>query len=492
MKITIISPYEDLMSFATRNISAYLKEKNHEVKILFLPIEDDNPFAFNKTYSDELLTQIKSFCEKSDMIAISLMTIHFEHVKKITKTLKSKKIILGGIHPTLFPEECLKHANIVCVGEGEEAITELADNPERTDIKNLIFNKNGKIIKNEVRHFNIDFSKFPNPDYDIETHYISSNDEIIPLTVEEIEKRMWIERGQKKYCVITTKGCPGTCTFCSNSKLMEIYKGKGSYIRKRSISAVIKELERAKKLFPFIQRIGIMDETFFVRSLEEVKEFCKEYKEKIGLPLTVDVSPMTYSEEKYKLLVEAGVIGVQMGVQTGSETFRYETFKRYHTNAQVINTVDSIKRCSNDLEFCHVHFLTHNPLESNEDFVKTIKLALDLPNKFFIGRFPIKFFPGLEITKIAESRGIEVKEVTSYKDVRQFSETNYLNHLFMLLSSVKNRNIIKPYKVTKARFLIDFMLKPCVVTFFDRPIFLKPAGYLMTCYMRAFWNKKDT
>ena len=50
---------------------------------------------------------------------------------QITQFLKKKlkkeiPIVWGGIHPTLFPQDCIKYVNIVCVGDGEDAVLDLA------------------------------------------------------------------------------------------------------------------------------------------------------------------------------------------------------------------------------------------------------------------------------------------------------------------------------------------------------------------------------
>jgi radical SAM superfamily enzyme YgiQ (UPF0313 family) len=64
-------------------------------------------------------------------------------------------IVWGGIHPTIRPEESLDHADMVCIGEGEETIVELADKIQNKqyyyDIKGMGFNNKGKKIVNGLR-----------------------------------------------------------------------------------------------------------------------------------------------------------------------------------------------------------------------------------------------------------------------------------------------------------------------------------------------------
>ncbi len=89
----------------------------------------------------------------------------------------------GGTHATVRPKECLKHADMVCVGESEEALMEFSrkfNNKENIyDIKGMGFNKNGEIIVNGLRE--LPGSKkaeiqtlddVPFQDFDYETHYV--------------------------------------------------------------------------------------------------------------------------------------------------------------------------------------------------------------------------------------------------------------------------------------------------------------------------------
>lgn len=63
------------------------------------------------------------------------MTIYLDRYIKLTEELKKMKIpiIWGGVHPIIAPEECLKHVDMVCAGEGECAIIELTTKMENND-----------------------------------------------------------------------------------------------------------------------------------------------------------------------------------------------------------------------------------------------------------------------------------------------------------------------------------------------------------------------
>ena len=123
MKVTLISPYLDIKSFGLRTLSACLKKEGHDVQLIFLP----RPFT--ERYEDKTLNEVVKISSGAALIGISLMTNFFDNAVQISQILRKSldiPILWGGIHPTIRPQECLNYADLVCIGEGEEAVTELA------------------------------------------------------------------------------------------------------------------------------------------------------------------------------------------------------------------------------------------------------------------------------------------------------------------------------------------------------------------------------
>ena len=155
MKVTLISPYPDITSFGIRTISSYLKQHHVETQLIFLPDPfGDNFVVCEKRYDENIMDELTNICSKSDIIGITLMTNFFDCAIQVTKSLKKRlnsPIIWGGIHPTVRPEECLNYADMVCVGDGEIAMLELAqrfaERKDYRDVSNIYLKKNGHIIK---------------------------------------------------------------------------------------------------------------------------------------------------------------------------------------------------------------------------------------------------------------------------------------------------------------------------------------------------------
>src|SRR3989338_5302333 len=144
MKITLISTATFPSDQGIRTISSVLKKAGHEVKIIFLAYSED----YTKFYQKRVLGQISRLSKNSDLIGINSFASTAPRAVQVIKTLKrlNKPIIWGGVHATISPQHCINYADIVCVGEGEEAILDLVNaiekNKNYSKIRNLWVKKN--------------------------------------------------------------------------------------------------------------------------------------------------------------------------------------------------------------------------------------------------------------------------------------------------------------------------------------------------------------
>ena len=331
MNITLISPYPDLQAFGIRTVSACLKQQGHDVQLLFLP----KPFS--EGYEDITLAEIVQLSKDSNLIGISLMTNFFLNAVQITEKLKENHdipVLWGGIHPTIRPGECLNYADIVCIGEGEESIIELAskleNDPRCTDTRGMWFKRKERIIKNQLRPLIQNLDDIPFQDYDYNTHFLLNNGRIQKMDIKQLDPH---------YMTIPTRGCPFACTYCCNNTINKMYDKQGR-LRKRSIDNVIEELTGIKTRLPFIKSVKFDDDSFFSYSPGEIMVFSQKYKEHIALPLAITgANPLTLTGEKLDMLVDAGLKTFRMGIQSGSECTK-KLYKRHHGNQILDNRVD--------------------------------------------------------------------------------------------------------------------------------------------------------
>ena len=91
--------------------------------------------------------------------------------------------------------------------------------------------------------------------------------------------------------------CPNRCSFCCSSLLEKIYADNGTLIRRMSIKAIIKELKYYKNKFSKLRFIWFTDDTMFIRTMQELELFAREYKEKIDRPFLCYTSPNTFKKK---------------------------------------------------------------------------------------------------------------------------------------------------------------------------------------------------
>lgn len=427
MKVILISPYTGLQAFGIRTISACLKREGHQVQILFLPKQ------FTVQYDEHLLNEVVEFSKGVDLIGISVMTNFFRNVSQITLKLReacSIPVLWGGIHPTVRPEESLSYADMVCIGEGEEAIVELLKKMEKRqsyyDVHGIWFKNKGTIITNPLRSFP-SLDQIPFQDYDINTHFMPNNGRIEKLNIKLLRKH-----NGEIYMTMATRGCPFGCTYCCNNTINAMYPNQ-KQLRKRSIDSIIGELSEIKALFPFINCIKFEDDAFFTFSVEEIKEFCTQYK-KLGLSLIIGgVTPTTLNREKLSLLVDAGLNLLRMGIQTGSERIK-KLYNRRYSNEQVERSVKIINEFKDKIRLPHYDIILDNPWETDEDLIATLMFLSKLPLPYRLQIFSMNFYPGTELYNKAKMDGIitdDLKEV--YLKSNSYPSKTYLNRLFFLL-----------------------------------------------------------
>jgi radical SAM superfamily enzyme YgiQ (UPF0313 family) len=127
--ITFIAFYDEV-SLGIRTLHSILKSEGYPCKLIFFQ-SWSSPYRYPTEKEMQLLYEL---IEKDDskIFGISFRSVVFHLAKRVTDEIRRIKgddvtILWGGGHPTILPEECIKHADVICVGEGEEAIVEFMD-----------------------------------------------------------------------------------------------------------------------------------------------------------------------------------------------------------------------------------------------------------------------------------------------------------------------------------------------------------------------------
>ncbi len=445
MKVTLISLYNVVAANGVRSLSAVLKEAGIDCQMLMLPpggaeMGWSSPGA-EFSYSASALNQVVDLVRDSDLIGLSLSSNYFDNAIQVTRHLQQAgvraPIVWGGVHPTICPEECLEYADLVCVGEGEEALRELAlkiaEGGDYTGVENFWYKENGEIIRTPIRPLTTDLDIYPYPDYDLNAEYVLHQDVLQPMTqalLYQFLEHITYEKGVS-YRAIMSRTCRNRCAYCSNSALGKVY-GKQWRVRRRSVAHFIGELKQAIARFPEIERIVIEDE-FFLDDDAMLREFCDIYKREIGLPFIVTgMFPLIVSEERIRLLVEAGMRRVAIGIQTGSMRVMHQVYNRPSTQEQILQVFQTIGKFKDRCKPTY-QYIVDSPWETNEDQLATLRQLFLIPRPYILEYFSLTLLPGTRLLERATQEGLVIDERTrAYRKDYHLQNQTYINALFRM------------------------------------------------------------
>jgi|AntAceMinimDraft_17_1070374.scaffolds.fasta_scaffold05541_2 radical SAM superfamily enzyme YgiQ (UPF0313 family) len=443
--------------------------------LLYLPFLDFD----NKNVLDEIKKTIYDI--SPGFIGISLMSINYYKACDLTKFLKNNfsniPVIWGGIHPTVAPEMCLKHVDYVCIGEGEKTIIDFADTVKKKslnkikDIKNLCYLEDGKIKRNPLYPLIENLDEIPYYEF-IPVHtFILDKKRIQPLS-KKIFKKYSLYSG-KTYTIISSRGCPFHCTYCINNFYLHLYKS--NKVRRRSVGNIISELEKAVNSYPEIEFVNFEDDSFLSSDMEYLKEFCKEYKEKIKKPFIVHGIPIYINKERIRLLKDAGLSWINLGLESGSDRTLKQVFRRNSYKADFLKAANIIK------EFKIAAFydaIVDNPFEKEEDELETLKTIIDTPAPFILRVVSLTFFHGTEIYERAKKECPERIENTCPKYNFVLVEDKSINRLIKSAPYLSKRYMNKMTRLYKQNPTgIIFKINLAVINKFWVVMILMPFSY---------------
>jgi len=449
MKITLITPTPpDISAFGVRALSAHLKQKGFETACLFLPggIERlQHGGKYRYTYSKSALQGVLECVEGSDVVGISLMSQYRDRAIQLTEAVRKASdalIVWGGIHPEANPEDALQFADACAICEAEIVLeillTRLGNNDSIDNIPGLITRGNSTTACCSGLPIIADLDTLPFIDMGPDNHFILDpiEDRVRDLTPEFLSRILPLMEGPEKsilkvYRTMSSRGCPHHCTYCANQVKAEKYTSR-KYLRFRSPDHVLSELKKVTAQYPFIQGIHFFDDVFTAMPSNDLETLCRRYKEEIGLPYYAQASPSKLTEKQMNLFLETGLVFMELGVQTGSESIR-RMYKRPETNEQVLNAARIIHQFRDRLIKPHYHVILDNPWESRDDVRATLDLLTRIPGKFMLCLASLTFYPGTDLYTQAKAENlIQDEEREIYQKPFFIPKGRYLNYLIYL------------------------------------------------------------
>jgi radical SAM superfamily enzyme YgiQ (UPF0313 family) len=228
-----------------------------------------------------------------------------------------------------------------------------------------------------------------------------------------------------------------------------------------------------KQYFPRASDFFLIDEDFLLRPLDEIREFSKLYRERVGIPFECHGSPPRVTEEKLSCLAEAGLWRLRMGAESGSERTKREVYDRPVSNDALLNASRVLKQKPNVVPA--FYFIIGNPYEEPRDLLATLELMSRLAGPYYAQTFNLLFFPGSALYERALADGtisgawdsggeLHPRVGFQYKSHAWKRKNLYLNTLLFLADGKATALRIG----FLPRFLLPSLIHPRMIRFADR------------------------
>jgi anaerobic magnesium-protoporphyrin IX monomethyl ester cyclase len=255
----------------------------------------------NALYNDKSIDEIIEFIKKENpIVGINIFTNYSRDSYSLLKKIRPycKKIIAGGPHVTIYPEEAIEMgADIAAVGESESYFADLLkavyEEKDLNKVRGIVYkNKKGELVRTkEPIPLNLDSLPLPDKDLFRKEDYVK--------TAKEINNFGGI---------LTSRGCPGRCTYCYHSLF-------GRVFRYRSAKSVFEEVLYLHKKYG-ITHIHFIDDAFTVNQ-KRLIELCDLF---INAKLPIEWICATridfLDKEIIMKMKEAGCVMISLGIES--------------------------------------------------------------------------------------------------------------------------------------------------------------------------------
>ncbi len=305
MKILFVSPPTDSAIKSVIGTTgpplglAYLasvaRSKGHDAKIVDSLVE-------NLTFEE-----VRKIMEQysPDMVAITSTTSMIPDAYEVAKIAKNisqdTATIIGGPHVTFVPEQTLQESqniDYVVKGEGENPFSGILDIIEKKkdpkEIRGIAYRNGNRILNNPPEVLISDVDSIPEPSWDL-----------LPMDKYEIDNTQF-------GTIMTSRGCPYNCIFCSSSLQF------GKQWRGHSVERVIDELKTLR--YKYNKRdIEFLDDTFTLNMKRAIELTDRIYKEGIDIRWSASARVNLFNADIAKNMKRAGAHTVYFGIESGSQ-----------------------------------------------------------------------------------------------------------------------------------------------------------------------------
>ncbi len=323
---------------------------------------------------DEAVGRILSI--SPDIVGVTAMTHEITYAHTFIAHLKNMGcnaiMLIGGVHITALPERTLlefPNFDAGVIGEGEYTIVEISEsvvsNKEKNfaDIPGVVFRTGDGTIQLSP-----------------ERPFIDNLDSLSPPA--------WhLFPPASKYPIITARGCPAHCIFCTQLH--------GHAIRERSPKNIFDEWEHTATTYS-PRMIYVHDESFGFHKKRAMEFLDLIIERKLTVPWFVTTRAHIVSPEMLHKMKRSGCFGVGIGVESGDPEI-LKSIRKGITLEQVKRAITFIRDTGME---SHTFFILGFPHETIRTMLRTISFAASL-NSTYIALGIIVPYPGTEIARMA-------------------------------------------------------------------------------------------
>jgi len=381
-------------------IASYVIEHGYSARVMDLNYP---------TFDIETLVEYVSHQKSLKIVGLSSTTISYLNGMRTAERIKTVRpdiiTVMGGPHVSFDYVNTLNSGFVdyVVRSDGEEAFLGICNlviknEGNHDSIPNLVYKENEQIKVNEIDYRNqIDINTLPYP------------------------KRSMVDLNSyfRPFHIMTTRGCPGKCSFCAASALT------GRCLRKREVDNIIKEIEYISQKFNG-STILIADDTFTFLGKERVREIAKYLKRKDiiwSCESRVDVKNL----DIFHILAENNCVDIQIGIESFNQSVLNSVDKKISTT-QIEEVLKTCKKLGISV-FGNV--IIGLPDDTEESFLQTLDTFLYMVREYSLsGSCSICTpFPGTDIYVNPEKHGLNIIETNwdLYDMVHPIAETRHMS-----------------------------------------------------------------